>query len=831
MQDDLSTIYEKLGKFYLGKAFDCQQRCLLDDLVLYDSKDLLTHAVIVGMTGSGKTGLGITLLEEAAIDGLPALVIDPKGDLTNLLLNFPGMTPEDLFPWVHEDDAAREGLSRASFAAKQAESWKQGLSKWHQPISRIARITERCELNIFTPGSDAGIPVSILSSFAAPPASIIEEADLLQDRIGSTVTSLLALVGITADPIRSREHILLSSVLNHHWQKGESLDLGILIRAIQSPPFTKVGVLDLESFYPAKERFELAMAINNLLAAPGFSSWMAGEPLEVDRLLYDPLGRPRISICYIAHLPENERMFFTSLVLNQTIAWMRSRPGTTSLRALLYIDELFGFMPPVSEPPTKKPLLTLLKQARAYGLGLVLATQNPVDLDYKGLSNAGTWFLGRLQTERDKQRVLDGLEGAAGERGGRFNREEVSNLLSDLEKRVFLLHNVHENSPLTFQTRWALSFLAGPMTRAQIKSLMASRKEQFVGIGAKTIASKKVLRARTEVGAGGIESNRDTHVTEGMTTESQVASIDSNRPVLPPGLQEVFLPVRKGYADAGAVHYVPHLMAFAKLHFGDSRRGLNADESLALLIPLPQDNLALDWTTGEETDWQLSDLARQPASRATFEDLPREACAPKNFTAWKKSLAEYLYRTRRFELFACKELEETSQPGEDERDFRLRLADRIREQRDQMVETLRGKYESKIATLEERIRKAEQKVEKEKVEASQARMNSVISLGASILSTVLGRRRLGIGNVGRAGTAVRGMGQASRADDDVRRASEDLYTYQQKLEELEEELKHEIASIERSYDPITIPIENISLKPRKTDVDVQQLLLAWIPNS
>jgi Helicase HerA, central domain len=822
---DLSAIYEKLGKFYLGREFDCQNRKLLDDLVLYDSKDLVTHAVIVGMTGSGKTGLGITLLEEAAIDGLPALIVDPKGDLTNLLLNFPDLDPREFLPWVNADDAAREGKSVEVFAAHQAEAWRQGLADWQQDPSRIAKITQHCELNIFTPGSDAGIPISILSSFDAPPAQIQEDADLMHDRIASTVTSLLALLGITADPIRSREHILLSTLLNHFWRNGQGLDLGILIRAIQSPPFARVGVLDLESFYPAKERFDLAMAMNNLLAAPGFSSWMSGEPLDVDRLLYSPAGKPRISIFYIAHLPENERMFFTSLLLNQTIAWMRSRPGTTSLRALLYIDELFGFMPPIAEPPTKKPLLTLMKQARAYGLGLVLATQNPVDLDYKGLSNAGTWFLGRLQTDRDKQRVLDGLEGVAGESGERFERSTISDLLSDLGKRVFLLHNVHESAPLTFQTRWALSYLAGPMTRSQIKTVMAPRKERFL----RDSAAKpgRVPAIHNDELAPETASQEEFDRSAREATGSQLPN--SNRPVLPPGLPETFLRVASGTPLQSPIQYEPHLLAFAKIHFCDARKGLNADESLALVTPISSDSFSLDWNAAEARELTPSDTDRDPHPGARFLSLPQEACSPKSYATWKKSLAEFLYRTRRFELFACKDLEEVSQPGEDERDFRLRLGDRIRKERDHVVEALRDKYEAKITSLEERVRKAEQKVEKEKTEASQARMNSVISLGASILSTVLGRRRIGVGNVGRAGTAVRGMGRASRADDDVRRASDDLYTFEQKLEELEEELKHEVAAIERAYDPLTIPLQNVTLKPRKADVDVQQLFLAWVP--
>jgi hypothetical protein len=414
----------------------------------------------------------VTLLEEAAIDRVPALVVDPKGDLANLLLTFPQLRGEDFRPWINEDDARRSDVTADEFAVQQAEMWRQGLADWGQNGGRIARLRESAEFTIYTPGSDAGIPVSILSSFAVPPKAILDDHDLLRDRVSTTATSLLSLLGIDTDPVRSREHILLTSILQHAWQGGINLDLGALIRLVQHPPVERVGVMELNSFFPSKDRFQLAMTLNNLLASPAFATWMSGESLDVDRLLHAPDGRPKISIFSIAHLSEAERMFFVSLLLNQTLGWMRTRPGTTSLRALLYIDEIFGYMPPVAEPPAKKPLLTLLKQARAFGLGLVLATQNPVDLDYKGLSNAGTWFIGRLQTERDKDRVLDGLEGASNESGSRFDRATISEILSSIRKRVFLMHNVHEDAPVVMHTRWALSYLAGPMTRGQVKRLM-----------------------------------------------------------------------------------------------------------------------------------------------------------------------------------------------------------------------------------------------------------------------------------------------------------------------------------------------------------------------
>ncbi|MGB3398923.1 MAG: hypothetical protein WBA34_01985, partial [Candidatus Deferrimicrobiaceae bacterium] len=464
--------FEKLGVLYLGREFDLAKNVLKEDLVLYDSRDLVTHAVCVGMTGSGKTGLCIGLLEEALIANVPAIVVDPKGDLANLLLTFPDLTADDFLPWINEEEARRKGISPQEYAAKQADLWKKGLAEWGQDGARIRKLKNSAEFTIYTPGSTAGLPVSILKSFAFPGKAVTDDSELLGERIATTVTSLLNLLGIEADPIQSREHILLSTILNTSWKQGQDLDLAGFIQAIQSPPVARIGVFDLESFFPSKDRFALAMKLNNLLAAPGFSAWLEGDPLDIDRMFYTSEGKPRVSIFSIAHLNDTERMFFVSLLLTQLLGWMRSQSGTTSLRTLFYMDEIFGYFPPVANPPSKAPLLTLLKQARAFGLGIVLATQNPVDLDYKGLSNTGTWFLGRLQTERDKERVLDGLEGAAAGGAGRFDRKRMEQILAGLGQRVFLMNNVHEDAPVVFQTRWVMSYLRGPLTRTQIKQLM-----------------------------------------------------------------------------------------------------------------------------------------------------------------------------------------------------------------------------------------------------------------------------------------------------------------------------------------------------------------------
>ena len=423
------------------------------------------------MTGSGKTGLGIGLIEEAVIDGIPVLAIDPKGDLANLLLTFPNLTADEFAPWVNQDEARAAGQTPEAFAATEAARWAAGLQEWDQDRQRIGRLKASADFTVYTPGSPMGRPISIVESFAAPPPALLDDPDLLGDRVASAATSVLTLAGIDAEPLRSREHILLSTLFAERWRAGQDLDLASLITAVQQPPMARVGVMELEAFFPSKDRFELAMQLNQLLAAPSFAAWLHGDPLNLDTLLYSPEGKPRVAVVSIAHLDDHERMFFVSLLLGQLVTWMRGQRGTSSLRALVYFDEIFGFLPPVANPPSKAPLLKLLKQARAFGIGLALATQNPVDLDYKALSNCGTWLLGRLQTERDKARMLDGLEGVATGSGEGFDRAGLDQLLSSLGKRIFLLHNVHDKRPTLFETRWTLSYLRGPMGRDEIRRL------------------------------------------------------------------------------------------------------------------------------------------------------------------------------------------------------------------------------------------------------------------------------------------------------------------------------------------------------------------------
>ncbi|HSE18994.1 MAG TPA: DUF87 domain-containing protein [Pyrinomonadaceae bacterium] len=779
--------FEKLGVFYLGKSK------ANDDLLLYDSKDLVTHAVCVGMTGSGKTGLCINLLEEAAIDGIPAIIIDPKGDLCNLLLTFPNLAPEDFAPWVEE------GVD----AAQQAQLWKDGLAKWGEDGERIKRLRDAADFRIYTPGSNAGLPVSILKSFVAPPETIRQDNEALAERINTTVTSLLALIGIDADPVRSREHILLSNILNHEWSAGRDMDIAGLIQKVQTPPITKVGVMELDSYFPADARFELAMSLNHLLASPSFASWMEGESLDVAKFLHTESGKPRYSIFSIAHLSDAERMFFVSLLLNQVLGWMRTQSGTTSLRAILYMDEIFGYFPPVANPPSKLPLLTLLKQGRAFGLGVVLATQNPVDLDYKGLANTGTWFIGRLQTERDKARVLEGLEGIAAGTGQKFDTQAMEQLLAGLDKRIFLLNNVHDDEPEVFETRWALSYLRGPLTRAQIKLLMDPLKATATPPPAAAVsAPAPVATAPTPP--------------------------KSERAILPPDVSQYYIPVRSSGAAGATLTYQPMLLGAAEVRYSNSKT-VEMTQRLNLLAAFAGGPVDLDWSQAVAIDLPVEDLESEPEAGAQFAEVPAAATKAKSYASWRKDLASWIYRNQRLELLESPTLEIVSNPGESERDFRVRLQQIAREQSDEAVEKLRRKYAPKFEVLEDRKRRAEQAVERETEQAQGQKMQTAISFGATLLSSFLGRKRTSMSTLGRATTAARGVGRSMKEGQDVERAQENVAAISQKLADLEADFQAETRALERSLDPQTEQLEKVSLKPTKANIAVKVLTLAWAP--
>ncbi len=803
--------FEKPGSFYLGREHDLAAGRTQPQPLLYDSNDLTTHAVCVGMTGSGKTGLCITLLEEAALDGIPAIAIDPKGDLGNLLLAFPNLAPSDFRPWIDSQEAARRQMSLDDFAAGQAELWRNGLAKWDEGPDRIRRYCDAVERVIYTPGSSAGIPITVLKSFRAPLPELIEDFDAFNERVASATSGLLALLGIDADPVRSREHIFLSNVIADAWRARKDLDLHELIQRIQRPPIDRVGVVDVESFFPAADRYALAMSLNNLLASPTFAAWMQGEPLDIPSMLYTREGKPRLAVISIAHLDDAQRMFFVTILLNELISWMRTQPGTSSLRALLYMDEIFGYFPPLANPPAKRPMLTLLKQARAYGLGCVLATQNPVDLDYKGLSNAGTWFLGRLQTERDKARVIEGLEGASAEAGANFNRQQMEATLAALGARVFLMNNVHQDKPIVFHTRWAMSYLCGPLTRNQIKTLIDPLRSRFAADsgGAPTAAS----------------TTSTTQLEPQQTASGQVdvtASSGTRRPVLPATIVEKFAKVTDRLPDGSQLEYRPALQGKGKVHFVRKSDGIDAWRERFLLKTLSETSQGETWD-GAAVMEQAPAVENEPREGGSFAALPPVLAREKSYTAFKRDLREHLYREESMRLWKCESLDETSRAGEDERAFQARLVPLLEKQLRAQREKLERSFAAKLADADEKIRRAQARVETQKLQLL-TRLGrlawAVVDTAASAVGRGLPGRRRSLGSA--ISTTATERGQQSNAQANLEKAIE-------AKDRLEQELREKLTALESEFDPSRVQIESIELKPQKSDIEVDEVSLLWLP--
>lgn len=804
--------YEKLGVFYLGRRHRFDTGETLPEPFLYDSKDLTTHGMVVGMTGSGKTGLCLSLLEDAGIDGIPALVIDPKGDIANLLLTFPELRAQDFEPWVEPAEAVRKGLSPAEYAKSEAKKWRDGLAKWDQDPERIQMFRDSVELALYTPGSTTARPLSLLREFAPPPEAVLNDPEMFHGQIASAVSGLLGLMGLDADPMRSREHILLSKLLELAWTQGQHLGLPQLIGQLQNPPLTHVGVLDLETFFPAKDRSGLAMSLNNLLASPTFSTWMTGEPLEIGNLLYTRSGRPKISILSIAHLNDSQRMFFVTLLLNELISWMRNQPGTSSLRAILYMDEVFGFFPPTANPPSKTPMLTLLKQARAYGVGVLLATQNPVDLDYKGLSNIGTWFLGRLQTERDKQRILDGLEGAAAASGHLFSRGEVERILSGLGQRRFLMNNVHDSQPLLFETRWAMSYLRGPLTRDQLKRL----SDDLAG-------PEGVAMADSPAEAPGKSAPVPSDVT---TVDRDTATDAPPNVILPAGIQPKYLAAKQPVPTGQRVVYRPGLLATGRLHFVAARQGIDRWEERTYLTSLPIDLPPDVWC---EADEMSSVQCLDEGLAGQYTALPAEAASAKSFDLWNRQFLSYLYREAALELYRCPALKLDSEPGQSEGEFRVSLRQVLAEQRDLQTEKLRQKFASKFSSLDDRIQRAQQRIETEQERQKQRKWDTALSMGQTILGALLGRKTISTTTINKTTSTIKKAGQAASGQSKVRQAEDSLENLVAAKGELEQEFEQAIAEIKSQLNADQIELTPVQVTPRKSDLSVLTMQFVWLP--
>jgi hypothetical protein len=816
---------ERLASFYLGQEYDLEKGQMLDRAVHYDARDLTTHGVCLGMTGSGKTGLGVILLEEAALDGVPSLVIDPKGDMTNLLLTFPDLRPDDFAPWVNPDDARRKDLSIEDYASSMADLWRKGLEGTGQGPDRIRRLRDSADFVIYTPGSGAGRQVSILHTLKAPRMSWDTESELLRDKIESVVSALLTLTGIEADPVRSREHILLSNIFETSWKAGKDLDLAQLIMQVQNPPFTQLGVFPVDTFYPEKDRMELAMLLNGLIASPSFGDWIQGQPLDVDLLLQSPSGKPQVSILYIAHLSEAEKQFFVTLLLEQVVSWMRAQSGTTSLRALLYMDEMFGYLPPhPANPPTKKPLLTLLKMARAFGLGLLLATQNPVDLDYKALANAGTWFIGRMQTDRDKQRLLDGLEGVQVSTGG-LSRSDFDRMISAIGSRVFILHNVHESHPVVFHTRWAMSYLRGPMTRTQVRELVDQQEPP----PAEARPTQEPAAARPSVPATPEPSSRPPELRYGTVP-----------PQLPSSVKQVYLPAKVSLRDAlaelarerswsarpdseqqGYLVYEAALAGLAKLRFPHTKSRQTHTAEVSYLLRVADD--AIDWPEGK-VQLEADDLGRAAEPDALFSELPAHLGDAKSLSTLAKEFEDYLYYNSTVTLWYNPHVDLYSKPDETYKTFHRRCREAAAKALDTEAERVRSKYKTQLDRLEDKLDREERELDEDKVEHDARKQEELLSGVESVFGLFSGRR-----SSSRLSSASRKRRMTRQAKADVAESEQTIAKLEKEIEALEADAKEEVEELSKKWEQLVDEIEEIPVRPRRTDVQVSLFALAWVP--
>jgi hypothetical protein len=817
------------GKYYLGRVYDHQKNETTKQPLLYDPDDLTTHAVVVGMTGSGKTGLCIDLLEEAALQGIPALMIDPKGDMTNTLLHFPDLLPSDFQPWVNPDEARREGKSIQRAAQDAAKLWTEGLTQWDIDSERLAALQNAAQFAVYTPGSNAGIPVSILASLKAPEIPWETNREALREKISGTVTAILGLVGLKdIDPVQSREHILISNIFEEAWSQGMDLDLGELILKTQNPPFDKLGVFDVDTFFPEKERFDLAMLLNNILAAPTFSSWIEGQPLEIPSLLYTPEGRPRHSVFYIAHLPDAERMFFVTLLYAAVETWMRAQAGSTSLRAILYFDEIYGYLPPVSNPPSKGPMLRMLKMARAFGVGQVLVTQNPVDIDYKALSNAGSWFVGKLQTDQDKERLLDGLQGAA----PGLDRRHYDDLISTLDKRVFLLHNVHEDEPQLFKTRWAMNYLTGPLTRAQIPGL-----NELVGASVVSESLKPAGKPEVQIERPQIYQPDAAAVEMPPEREAALKLGSTTRPQVPARIDEYFLPNNLTLSQSAksaerellstarklGLHYRPVLLAQAEVRVLQRKYNLNHQTSKTALVLNVDRRAALRWEQWLHDPIDPDLLDQKPVSGAKYATLDSPLDDAQRLRAMKSDFEDWIYHNTTVIVRANETLKVYAGPDVSQAEFRKLCSEAARNAREEELEDARESFEEKIERLEDRLKREQRELSEDEAELHQRKMEEMGTHAENILSLFGGRRRR------RVSTSLSKRRMTQRAKADVEESQEAIEDIKEDIVDLEAEARDALQEVNEKWSEIANEVTEIPVQPYKKDILVDLFGVAWFP--
>ncbi|MDH3308287.1 MAG: ATP-binding protein, partial [Acidimicrobiia bacterium] len=611
-------------------------------------------------------------------------------------------------------------------------------------------------------------------------------------------------------PISSPEHILLSTIIEKSWTEGRDVDLATLIGQVQTPPIRKLGVFEIDAFFPPKDRTKLAMRLNGLVASPSFSSWLQGQPLDIQSLLYTEDGKARASVIYLSHLSDAERQFVVTLVLSKVVSWMRGQKGTSDLRALIYMDEVFGFAPPTAEPPSKKPILTLLKQARAFGVGLLLSTQNPVDLDYKAMSNAGTWMIGRLQTERDKARILEGMKSASGS----VDVKMFDQLISDLGKRQFILQSTRATEPAVFTTRWAMSYLAGPLSREQVT----------------TLTEDSPLRSTppTPVAAPG----------------SPVPPVEAPPAQPPPGpTAQDESPVAPQVPDTTRVYYLDPAAPWAT-ELGANPAGTRLEPALVARVDMVFDDQYADVSHNEEweavfyplgdrfepdsattVDYDERDLRTAAPDVCTYA-LTDAAIGSKSFYASAETdLKEWLYRNRQVEVFKNPALKLYSRVGESQEAFEARCRDAAEDAADEAIAKLKDKYETRIDRVKDQMATAERRVRELETDVQGRRQSEMLSGAGDLLGAILGGR-----------SKSRAIGSAASRRRVTRQTQERLQTAHEKvtdkageLDDLEDKLADEVTQIMNEWDDAATTVETVEIGLEKTDISVDEVALVWIP--
>jgi hypothetical protein len=819
---------EANGKFYLGRIYDTQQAKATEQPLLYEPADLTTHAVVVGMTGSGKTGLCIDLLEEAALNNIPALMIDPKGDITNTLLHFPNLLPQDFQPWVNPDQARRAGKTLEQAASDAAQLWKQGLADWGIDPGRIEKLSNSAQFAVFTPGSDAGIPINILASLKAPLIPWESNKETLREKISGTVIALLGLVGLQdIDPVRSREHILLSNIFENAWKQGKDLDLGELILQTQSPPFTKLGVFDVNTFFPEKDRFELAMLLNNILASPAFQVWIEGQPLDIPSLLYTADGKIRHSVFFIAHLSDSERMFFITLLYSAVESWMRTQTGTTTLRALIYFDEIFGYLPPVANPPSKLPMLRMLKQARAFGVGQVLVTQNPVDVDYKALSNAGTWMIGKLQTDQDKQRLLDGLDSAM---AGSLARTEYDRLISTLGKRIFLLHNVNAKGPVLFQTRWAMNYLTGPLTQTQIPELNKLVGATMLGSAPGAISSQPAVIAQP-----------GATYPAGSSAPAPIGLVGTDfsftRPTIPTGIDEYFLPnnltLSQAFKTVGrempveassqGLIYHPVILSQASARLVNLKYKLDIDVYKTALVENPDRRVIIRWDNYPMEQIDPTKLDKGPESQARFTPPEAPLNDVKQMNALQKDFLEWAYRTTELTIRGNEALKLYADPETTEGEFRTQCANTARMECEVELKKTSATYDTKLRTLTDKLDREQRELEQDKSELS----NRKLEEAGNVAETFAGL--FGLTRKRSLSSSLTKRRMTSQAKSDVDESVAAIKDIQDQIAVIEKEKAAALQAVNDKWGEVANQITEIPISAQKSDILLDFFGVAWMP--